>query len=112
MRDPNRIDLLLAKLGEAWKKYPDLQFGQFLTNFFGVCQQDIWQTEDDEWMVGLQAFIDGGKPNEAMDAYFHQKYPETPHGRWECPCCGKKYREKEADQFDECPNCGLELTED
>lgn len=76
MRDLNRIDPFLAKLGEAWKKCPDQRFGQFLSNFFGACRQEIWRTEDDEWMIGLQAFIDGQDPAQAMDAYFDQKYPE------------------------------------
>lgn len=30
---------------------------------------------------------------------------------WECQCCGKKYPEEISDQFDTCPNCGLELGE-
>lgn len=38
MRDPARIDPLLEKLGEAWKKYPDMRFGQFMDNFFSVCE--------------------------------------------------------------------------
>lgn len=73
MRDPSRIDPLLAKLGEAWKKCPDQRFGQFVTNFFGATRQNVWMTEDDEWMVGLQAFIDGQKPDEAMEDYIDRK---------------------------------------
>lgn len=69
MRDPNRIDPLLAKLSEAWKKYPDQRFGQFVTNFFGASRQDVWHTEDDAWLVGLQAVIDGKKPDEAIEDY-------------------------------------------
>lgn len=76
MRDPNRIDPLLAKLGEAWKKCPDQRFGQFMTNFFGATRQNVWQTEDDEWMVELQAFIDGQKPDEAMEDYIDRKLCE------------------------------------
>ena len=75
MRDSKRINPFLAKLAEAWHKNPEQRFGQFLTNFFGECGQDVWHTEDDEWLVGLQAFIDGRDPKEAMDAYFDQKYP-------------------------------------
>lgn len=61
MRDPNRIDPLLAKLGEAWKKYPDQRFGQFVTNFFVRYGKDPFNVEDDEWMRALQEFIDGEK---------------------------------------------------
>ena len=32
MRDPNRIDRLLAKLAEVWKKYPQLRLGQLILN--------------------------------------------------------------------------------
>lgn len=76
MRDPNRIEPLLEKLAEAWRKYPDQRFGQFLTSFFSMCQHDIWHTEDDEWMVGLQAYIDGNDPDKAMEAYWLQKLDE------------------------------------
>ena len=31
-RDPNRIEPMLAKLAELWKKAPDLRLGQFLLN--------------------------------------------------------------------------------
>lgn len=77
MRDPNRIDPLLSKLGEAWKKHPDQRFGQFMSNFFGMCRRDPFHPEDDEWMVAIQAVIDGKDPDKAMDDYFNQKYPET-----------------------------------
>ena len=77
MRDLNRIDPLLAKVGEAWKKHPDWRFGQFMMNFFGSCRRDPFHPEDDEWMVALQAFIDGQDPNKAIDDYFDLKYPES-----------------------------------
>lgn len=32
MRDPKRIPVILAKLEELWKKYPDLRFGQLVGN--------------------------------------------------------------------------------
>ena len=31
MRDINRIDPFLTRLGEFWKQYPDLRFGQIIT---------------------------------------------------------------------------------
>ena len=30
MRDPERIDRLLKKIGEVWKKYPDMRLTQLL----------------------------------------------------------------------------------
>lgn len=32
MRDPARIDPLLARLAETWKRYPDLRLGQLVCN--------------------------------------------------------------------------------
>lgn len=42
MRDPDRIDPMLAELAVLWKKYPDLRLGQLLENL-GV----QYYTEDD-----------------------------------------------------------------
>ena len=53
MRDPNRIEPLLAKVAAAWKKHPDLRFGQFMINFFGSCNRDPFYFEDDAWEVAL-----------------------------------------------------------
>lgn len=59
MRDPKRIDAILATLGEAWKANPDMRLGQLL-----VCaatpvgahsfQRDLFYIEDDETLRGLQ----------------------------------------------------------
>lgn len=69
MRDPARIDPLLEKLGEAWKKYPDMRFGRFMNNFFSVCEQNVFNTEDDVWEVALDAFIRGERPPAAIKNY-------------------------------------------
>lgn len=69
MRDINRIDSLLAKLGEAWKKTPDQRFGQFLYNFLMAYGKDPFYAEDDEWMAGIQAYIDGRDIAQAMEEY-------------------------------------------
>jgi len=50
MRNINRIDPLLAKLGEVWKQYPDLRFGQFIINLFHDLGTDPWIVEDDDWL--------------------------------------------------------------
>lgn len=71
MRDPNRIDPLLAKLGEAWKKNPDLRFGQFMSIFFirCGCERDPFYLEDDAWEAAIEACIRGGNPADAISAY-------------------------------------------
>ena len=68
MRDPNRIDPLLEKLGEAWKLHPDLRFGQFASHFFTYYGKPILLVEDDEWMDAIQAYIDrykGSSPGQS-----------------------------------------------
>lgn len=69
MRDPNRIYPLLDKLARAWKKQPDLRFGQFMTNLFYQCGRDPFYIEDDVWEVALDALIRGEDPAEAIRSY-------------------------------------------
>ena len=76
MRDITRIDPLLEKLGEAWKKYPNQRFGQFMCNFFGLCRRDPFHPEDDVWAVALDAFIRGEDPAEAMEEYQRKQLEE------------------------------------
>ena len=77
MRNPSRIDPLLAKLGEAWRKCPDLRFGQFIEYFFSEYGKSPFPVEDDVWMVGIQAFIDGEDVADAMNAYTDERYIEA-----------------------------------
>ena len=60
MRDINRIDPLLAKLGEVWRQYPDLRVGQFIINLFHDLGKDPWNVEEDEWMDFLESYLKGG----------------------------------------------------
>lgn len=50
MRDPNRIDPLLTKLREIWKKHPDLRLGQLIVNLTNPSKPcpDVFNIEDDE----------------------------------------------------------------
>lgn len=79
MRDINRIDPLLAKLGEAWKKWPDQRFGQFMVNFFWECKCDPFFYEDDVWMEALQAYIDGESPKTVIDNHSGRKREPFKH---------------------------------
>ena len=45
MRDPNRIDKVLAAVGDVWKQYPDWRLGQLLFNLTG--RYDMFYVEDD-----------------------------------------------------------------
>lgn len=51
MRDPARIDEILAALERAWKANPDLRLTQLIGNgFYG----DNYYTEDDELLTYLR----------------------------------------------------------
>jgi hypothetical protein len=53
MRDPNRIDPFLKKLGELWKLYPDFRFFQLIANIpiLSGTRDGIppYQMEEEEW---------------------------------------------------------------
>jgi hypothetical protein len=53
MRDVNRIDPLLARLGEVWKRYPDLRLGQLLHVAAGG---DPYNVECDALVSRLEAW--------------------------------------------------------
>lgn len=45
MRDPERIDKVLAAVGNVWKQYPDLRLGQLLCNV--LVDPALYYIEDD-----------------------------------------------------------------
>lgn len=53
MRDPNRIDGLLARLGEIWKQNPDLRLGQLL---WAAGDDDPRHIECEELVAALEAW--------------------------------------------------------
>ena len=64
MRDPNRIDDFLAKLGECWKQVPDWRFGQLVENVMRYAN-DNWPSkmffiEDDNFLFYLKEFFEKG----------------------------------------------------
>ena len=60
MRDINRIDPLLAKLGELWKLYPDMRFGQLIINLLDNPGKDPWCIEDDAWTEIIETYLKEG----------------------------------------------------
>lgn len=57
MRNINRIDGFLKKLGECWKLVPDWRFGQFMINFLGSLDRDPFFYEEDEMAEKLDEFM-------------------------------------------------------
>lgn len=58
MRNPNRIDGYMERLGEVWKKYPDFRFGQMLINLLGAVQNevgmDLFFVEDEQFFAAFE----------------------------------------------------------
>lgn len=74
MRDPARIDPFLKELGELWKLFPDMRFGQLVQNIptlgGGGGMVDNWYWEEKDWLELIgRAKIAGAGINEAMEEY-------------------------------------------
>ena len=54
MRDPNRIDNILAAVGDVWKQYPDLRLGQLLVNVYP--SMVLYYKEDEDLVEGVKEF--------------------------------------------------------
>ena len=52
MRDINRIDPFLKRLGDVWKQVPDWRFGQLMVNVLNSLSIDPFFPEDDK-MIDL-----------------------------------------------------------
>ena len=55
MRDPQRIEVILGQIEQAWKLAPDLRFWQLLINIFGV--NDWYYLEDHVVSEQINEFI-------------------------------------------------------
>lgn len=59
MRDVKRIDIFCKRLAKAWKKSPDLRFGQFICNVFGAMAssgRDPFFPEEDEMIEFIEKY--------------------------------------------------------
>ena len=58
MRDPERIKPFCDKFAELWSKYPDLRFGQIMSNIARYTQQeyrkDMFYIEDEKLLEIIQ----------------------------------------------------------
>ena len=57
MRDPKRIEPVLAKIRQIWLTYPDLRLGQLLENVFP--DRELYYVEDDEPLEALRVYYEG-----------------------------------------------------
>lgn len=61
MRDIRRIDKFCDALKEVWKKYPDLRFGQMMSNIFRQMTAeniDPFFPEDTDMLKYIQTYMD------------------------------------------------------
>jgi hypothetical protein len=66
VRDPKRIDKVLADVRLIWEHYPDWRLGQLISNALpairtypdGAPPRDLFYVEDDELAAGLDGLID------------------------------------------------------
>lgn len=68
MRNPERINPIMAKLDAAWQQCPDLRFGQLVLNILGtdgpngsahtVDADEAYTTEDEIFEAKLDTFIE------------------------------------------------------
>ncbi len=56
MRDPNRIDQLLARLKTIWERNPDLRLAQLFLNMGDPYV--LYYVEDEELMKAMEMFYD------------------------------------------------------
>jgi hypothetical protein len=54
MRDRNRIEFFLIDIGDEWKKFPDLRFGQLMENLSNYNRskygRDLFYLEEKEFL--------------------------------------------------------------
>lgn len=56
MRDPNRIDRVLAKVRTLWKQVPDWRLGQLLVNLTEV-DEGLFYLEDDKLEERIEKWL-------------------------------------------------------
>ena len=66
MRDPKRIDTILARLGEVWKKYPDLRLGQLIANLGPA----VYYVEDEDLIAAIEKTYDFNEKTIDLEGKF------------------------------------------
>lgn len=64
MRDPKRINKVLAAIGEVWEKNPDLRLGQLLSNVYR--DPSLYYIEDDKLVEGIKKYYSDLDISEIM----------------------------------------------
>jgi hypothetical protein len=82
MRNPERIPLVLAAIGEYWSLYPDLRLGQLLGNF------EVGYNTEDETLMRALAMPELLQTMEALEPVesFEDKVERIARAYFESPC--------------------------
>lgn len=64
MRDPARIDKILAQLANLWKQHPDLRLGQLIANTSINRNDPLFYNIEDQDLIDLLVEFYGGLKNE------------------------------------------------
>lgn len=57
MRDPSRIDVLLTRLANAWRKSPDLRLGQLLLTVTANVAPVLFNVEDEPLVEAVEPLV-------------------------------------------------------
>lgn len=72
MRDPERIDSLLAVLARYWKAHPDLRLAQIIGNATGL--SDPYYFEDSELLAALLKMEGSNAVRHELDAIQQEEW--------------------------------------
>ena len=61
MRNPDRIDPFLERVGKVWKKFPNWRFGQLMVNVLNSMPKDPFFPEDDEMIEYFENYFKGNQ---------------------------------------------------
>lgn len=57
MRDPERIQEVLALVERMWRLYPDWRLGQLLENVATWAEQPLWELEEDALVAEIERHL-------------------------------------------------------
>ena len=69
MRNPERIDKVLAEISKIWHQYPDLRLGQLIQNVWS----DPYYVEDDMLIESLEDYYIKNKDNNSKGDFVVNK---------------------------------------
>ncbi|MBW3539175.1 MAG: hypothetical protein KY476_02800 [Planctomycetes bacterium] len=69
MRDPDRIQKVLERVGDMWRRHPDWRLGQLLCNVATWAEDDVWDIEEDVLTAEIDRHIEQFDRRSAAQDY-------------------------------------------